>query len=358
MFCQRVFCFLLLVFSTLFSSALSAQGVKNVSVWHRMDTVFVSYDLAGDHAYYIECQYKSDSFAEWTSTGKRCSGDVGYYVEPGMKKMFHWHVQEKGLSPGKVGFEIRLRSKPFLEMVKVNGGTFKMGCTEEQRRCDKDERPVHRVTLDAYYMSKYEITNAQYSVFLNNIKINRHGIHDGVSYIHISNSHCQIRYRNGKFEPNKGKGDMPVVEVTWNGASAFCRWAEGRLPTEAEWEFAARGGRNGKDYLYSGSDTLNKVAWFDENSNGHAHAVGTKQGNELGIHDMSGNVWEWCFDWYSKYTASHKKNPKGPRSWHSVVVRGGSWLYYGLFCRVANRGSAAPSLAFNNYGFRMVRTID
>ncbi len=282
-------------------------------------------------------------------------GDFGIFVKPGRGKRISWSM--KGIdSLKRSGIRIELRGRPFIEMVKVKGGHFQMGCTEEQNKCRGDEKPVHRVILDDYTISRYEITNAQYAVFLNEAGVDRDGREGRTALIHIDNKFCQIRYQDGRFRANPAKARHPVVEVTWNGAQAFCQWAGGSLPTEAEWEYAARGGAKARATRYSGSNHPDSVAWYDDNAGGHTHQVGEKKPNELGIYDMSGNVWEWCFDWYSPYTGQTRKNPKGPRRGENVVVRGGSWLYYDSFCRVSNRASSAPSYAFNNYGFRLVRT--
>ena len=240
-----------------------------------------------------------------------------------------------------------------LEWVNVNGGTFQMGSNDGPG----NEQPIHSVTLSSFEITKYEVTNEQYCEFLNDIGCNSNGSHNGENYIDMDNSYCQINYSGGQFIPESGKTDFPVIEVSWYGSHAFAQWAGGRLPTEAEWEFAARGGNNSNGYTYSGSNTVGDVAWYSSNSGGHTHQVGTKATNELGIHDMSGNVWEWCNDWYDSnyYGSSPSNNPQGPSSGTYRVLRGGSGNHNAYNCRVANRNGGNPDYSDHLIGFRVAR---
>lgn len=258
------------------------------------------------------------------------------------------------------------------EWVKVPGGRFEMGCTAEQSNCNDDETPVHSVTINTFEITRYEITNAQYAVFLNDIECNANGsyndeTHGNTEYIDMDGSDCQIVYNGEEFTAESGKGNYPVVEVSWFGAQAFAEWAGGRLPTEAEWEFAARGGKQSQGYKYSGSNSLDDVAWWMENSDkegnsglydGHGtFSVGQKQPNELGIYDMSGNVEEWCHDWYFEdyYSSSPENNPQGPASGCLRVLRGGSWSTGSGYCRVSFRYGLNPVGTNGRFGFRVVR---
>jgi formylglycine-generating enzyme required for sulfatase activity len=217
-----------------------------------------------------------------------------------------------------------------IEMVYVQGGTFTMGCTGEQGNdCYPGEGPVHQVTLSNFYMGKYEVTQAQWKAVMGS-------------------------------NPSNFKGDnLPVEKVSWNDVQEFIRKLNAqtgkhyRLPTEAEWEYAARGGNKSRKYKYSGSNALESVAWYGDNSGSTTHPVGTKSANELGIYDMSGNVWEWCSDWSGAYPASAQNNPVGALSGSDRVYRGGSWYIIAGSCRVAIRFDYSPGNSGSDLGFRL-----
>lgn len=247
-------------------------------------------------------------------------------------------------------------------MVFVKGGHFTMGCTFEQSKfCKADEKPSHKVNLNDFFIKRYEVTNKEYCEFLNE---RGNEVEEGESWLDISSSSCLIYKKDFHFFPKDGKENHPVVEVTWFGARAYCKWLsqkigrEHRLPTEAEWEFAARGGQFSNGYLYSGSNNIKEVAWFSENSEGHPHMVGQKEPNELGLFDMSGNVWEWCLDNKREYLSKiPKKNPKGSKPKFNAVIRGGSWYLDSSFQRVSKRGKTSTSQPHFSTGFRYVRSI-
>ena len=245
------------------------------------------------------------------------------------------------------------------DLVHVPGGTYTMGCTSEQgSECDDDESPLHQVKLSSFYISKYEITNVQYCAFLNAKGNQTEG---GVTWLDIESSDCRIEKRSGQYVSQSGYADHPVTEVTWYGAKAFCEWAGGRLPTEAEWEYAARGGKSGVT-KYAGSSSIGNVAWYSGNSGGDTHSVGQKSKNELGLYDMSGNVWEWCSDWYAGdyYKSCDDQgvvsNPEGASNGSERVVRGGGWDYYARDCRVSYRLIWYPHSSRNLTGFRFARS--
>jgi formylglycine-generating enzyme required for sulfatase activity len=221
-----------------------------------------------------------------------------------------------------------------IEMVFVRGGTFTMGCTAEQGSdCQDDEKPAHEVTLSDFYIGKYEVTQQEWQAVMG---VNPSGF--------------------------KGCSQCPVENVSWEDAQDFISKLNNktgltyRLPTEAEREYAARGGASGLGYKYAGSDNLDQVAWHDGNSGGKTHPVGQKQANELGLYDMSGNVWEWCQDWYGDYPSSAQRNPKGTGAGSYRVCRGGSWHGDPQDCRVADRGSVDPGRRLGNLGLRLART--
>ena len=220
------------------------------------------------------------------------------------------------------------------EMVYVEGGTFIMGATSEQGSdADADERPVHSVTLSSFHIGKYEVTQGLWREVMG------------------SNP-----------SSNKAGNDYPVEMVSWEDCQEFIRKLNDRtgltfrLPTEAEWEYAARGGRKRRGYKYSGSNSIGDVAWYIDNSGYETHPVGRKSPNELGLYDMSGNVYEWCNDWYGSYYNSSQTNPIGPYSGFYRVLRGGCCSFLDeWFCRVSCRGhSYDPGGRFSNVGLRLV----
>ena len=251
------------------------------------------------------------------------------------------------------------------EFVKVEGGSFDMGSSavnySKFPEVQVPESPVHRVTLDDFSMSKYEITNRQYCAFLNERGNQSEG---GVEWIRLEGTYvdkCRISRESDRFVVESGYEDHPVVYVSWYGARAYCTWLsskigeEVRLPTEAEWEYAARGGKKSRGYTYSGSNTIEEVAWYYDNSSKKVHKVGGKSPNELGLYDMSGNVYEWCLDWYvgGYYSSSPSSNPKGPSSGKNKVTRGGSWWLNESECRVTFRILNIPINRDFRYGFRV-----
>ncbi len=236
--------------------------------------------------------------------------------------------------------------------VYVSGGTFLMGCTEEQENsCELNERPAHQVTVSSFRMSKYEITYKQFARFLNNKGNQTEG---SVPWLDVNSRECAIKYINGKYTVLKEDENRPVNKVSWYGAKAFAKWLGGRLPTEAEWEFAARGGNKSKGYKYAGANNFNQVGWHKDNAFPNSQSVGTKQPNELGFYDMSGNMFEWCQDWRYEYTEKPLTNPKGALSGNKKVVKGGGWFYDHIFCRVSNRLFYKPKRRYRYVGFRVV----
>ena len=219
-----------------------------------------------------------------------------------------------------------------MEMVFVQGGTFTMGCTSEQGKdCKKDEKPAHQVTVSDFYIGKYEVTQAQWQVIMGS--------------------------NPSRFQ----KGDnYPVEKVSWNDVQEFIRKLNTqtgknyRLPTEAEWEFAARGGNGSMGYKYSGSNIAGDVAWYVDDSKLETNTVGTKSPNELGIYDMSGNVSEWCSDCYGYYNSNAQTNPQGPSSRIDRVLRGGGWGNKARSVRTTYRIRSAPGNRSFSIGFRLV----
>jgi formylglycine-generating enzyme required for sulfatase activity len=233
-------------------------------------------------------------------------------------------------------------------LVFVKGGTFRMG----NNNGENDEKPVHTVTVNDFYIGKYEVTQKEWKDIMGNNPSYFKGKNRPVENVSWYDA---ISFCN-KLSEEKGLTKFYTIDgtnVTMNwGANGY------RLPTEAEWEYAARGGQLSKGYKYSGSNDIDAVAWYDGNSGNKTHAVGTKQPNELGIYDMSGNVWEWSNDWYSDnyYSSSPSNNPQGPSTGSSRVIRGGSWYFDADYCRATYRFSVSPGLSYGFIGFRLART--
>ncbi len=239
--------------------------------------------------------------------------------------------------------------------VFIRGGTFKMGSTNLKvflSSAENDEKPAHSVTVSSFYMSKYEVTQKEYKSIIDRdpSDIGR-GIGDKYPVNNID-WYEAVEYCNAL---SKKEGLTPVY--SGSGMSMRCNFnANGyRLPTEAEWEYAARGGNSSKGYTYAGSNTIGNVAWYKDNSGSETHPVGTKQPNELGLYDMSGNVSEWCWDWYGNYSSSSQNDPSGASSDSSRVDRGGSWGHDASFSRSANRNRFIPVGRISILGFRVVR---
>ena len=256
---------------------------------------------------------------------------------------------EPGDMPGPQGSDkkgITVEGVSF-NMIKVEGGTFKMGAQSTDpngenydSESESGEQPIHSVTLDNYYIGETEVTQELWEAVMGTNP-------------------------SGFIGSNK-----PVERVSWNDCQEFINKLNQltginfRLPTEAEWEYAARGGNKSQGYKYAGSNNIGEVAWYDGNAydvgesspDYGTHQVGTKAPNELGLYDMSGNVWEWCSDWYGSYSSSSQTNPTGPLSGSRRVERGGGWGISAQYSRVAYRYGTAPGTRGNVLGFRLVCT--
>lgn len=283
----------------------------------------------------------------WIPTGS--IGDFWSALNPSMNLITG---RDKAIAEDK-NLKFRVRDVEF-EMVYVEGGTFLMGAqsdnpNEENYDSDAkiDEKPVHSVTLNDFYMGKFEVTQALWQAVMG---------------ITIS----QQRNETDKTWPLKGEGvNYPMYFINWNECQTFitklnemCVWQlNGKrfsLPTEAEWEYAARGGNKNHGYKFSGSNNIHDVAWYAFNSIGKIHEIGTKLPNELGLYDMSGNVWEWCQDGYdSSYSNGSHTDPIGPSTGLNFVYRGGGWSSNARGCCVSYRGYGKPHYRRDFLGFRL-----
>ena len=334
------------------------QTVSNVDAYQEGKNIIITYDI--DNTGLVSDVYCStDGGRTWGAPLKQVTGDVNKQVPAGRHRIV-WNVlsEREKLANANICFKVEVNSGKFtvngvsFEMVRVEGGTFRMGATSEQKDEAWDgEKPVHSVTLSSYYIGKTEVTQALWQAVMGS-------------------------------NPSGFKGaDLPVECVSWDDCQEFIQKLNSltgrnfRLPTEAEWEFACRGGNNSRGYKYSGRNKLGSVAWYNGNSGGKTHSVGTflwggfsaptgdsgskthpvgtKTPNELGIYDMSGSVWEWCNDWYGSYTANSQANPTGPQSGSGRVRRGGSWFNDARSCRSSNRNGNYPPDRCNFLGLRL-----
>ena len=220
-----------------------------------------------------------------------------------------------------------------LKYVWIPPGTFMMGCSPGDTECARSEKPSHRVTISkGFWINQTEVTVAAYLRFTS---VTKRQMPPAPS-----------------FNSNWNNQGMPIINVSWEEAQAYCEWAGGRLPTEAEWEYAARGGDPHARY-----GELDQIAWYGKNSGGGTHEVGQKQANGYGLYDTLGNVWEWVNDWYDEnyYQYSPAQDPMGPESGEYRVLRGGSWFYFPRLVRVSVRLAFLPGGRVGNYGIRCVK---
>ena len=319
------------------------QTVSNVDAYQEGKNIIITYDTDKEgYAGGVYCS--TDGGNTWSKPLRQVTGDVNKQVQAGSHRIV-WDVlsEREKLAGANICFKVEVNSVRFtvdgasfmvngvsFEMVHVEGGTFRMGATSEQEDdAYSDEKPVHSVILSSYYIGKTEVTQALWQAVMGS-------------------------------NPSNFKGaDLPVECVSWNDCQEFIQKLNRltgrnfRLPTEAEWEFACRGGNNSRGYKYSGSNDIDNVAWYWDNSGGKTHPVGTKAPNELGIYDMSGNVWEWCSDWYADYTSYSQTDPTGSQSGSYRVLRGGGWNYYARRCRSSNRIISFPSYRGYDLGLRL-----
>jgi len=264
-----------------------------------------------------------------------------------------------------------------IEMVHIKGGEFNMGCAPEWKNCEADELPAHKVKVSDFYIGRYEVTQKQWREIMGTAAREhwyeeKPSFGEGDNYpmyyvnwyeaVEFCNKLSELTGRKPVYRIDKTMKD-PNNEGVWedrigkkwivtviSGANGY------RLPTEAEWEYAARGGAKSKGYKYSGSNNLDDVAWYWDNSARCTHEAGSKQPNELGIYDMSGNVWEWCWDWYGPYSDNAQTDPIGAASGFCRVIRGGAWNSSGRSARSASRCQTGPDSWSHDIGFRLARS--
>ncbi len=250
-------------------------------------------------------------------------------------------------------------------MVFVKGGTFQMGSNE-----NSDEKPIHTVRVSDFYMGKYEVTVKEFKIFIDKTSYKTDADKKGKSWVYKNNNWQEENGVNWRCDVagnrrSNSEYNHPVIHVSWNDAKAYVKWLSKetgkncRLPTEAEWQYAARGGNKSRGYKYSGSSNIDEVAWYSGNSGSNTHSVGNKKSNELGIYDMSGNVWEWVEDkWHSNYEGA----PTDGSAWTTGnssyrVCCGGSWDDDARYCRSSVRYSSTDYISYYSLGFRFILVL-
>ena len=285
---------------------------------------------------------------------------VLFMASPAYAPLILWQIEDE--STQDIGVEQALftwtEPNTGMEFVWVPGGCYRMGCGEWTDNCEEDEKPLHKVCLSGFWIGKYEVTIDQYRKFLketDNKSEKRFEVYwdDRLCPINKDSSYTLA---GNKFSQD---GEQPMVLVDWQGAQAMAKWLSRktgktfRLPTEAEWEYAARSG--GKKQKYAGGKDVDLLGWYKGNSDGHTHKVGWFIPNALGIYDMSGNVWEWCQDWYDEnaYSRHSRLNPINTNGTRRLVIRGGSWDTNSSALRASHRDWLLSGFTMETVGFRL-----
>jgi formylglycine-generating enzyme required for sulfatase activity len=307
-----------------------SQTISNFRLEQVGQQVHVYYSLTSSSACEVQLMVSTDNGKTWSGPLTQVSGDVGKNITAGNKQIT-WNVLEERdqLVGDQIRFKVVANGKKSFEpeMVFVEGGTFQMGSSSG----DSDEQPVHSVTLSSFSIGKYEVTQAQWKAVMGNNPSNFGG--------------CD---------------NCPVETVSWNDVQEFIRKLNAqtgknyRLPTEAEWEFAAMGGNKSEGFIYSGSNNIEDVAWCDANGDTRTNEVGKKKPNELGIYDMSGNVQELCVDFQANYTNENQTNPNGPNNGPGHIMRGGGYNVFSAYAQSKVRNNIHPESVYSNVGLRLV----
>jgi len=338
----------------------SIPQVENFSVSQRLDgsqLVDILYDVsdADGDTLTVTMQASNDDGITWTLNCEMLSGDFGENIMAGTGKQIVWDFGAEHPGSFSENYKVRLYIEDHYveqsDMIFVEGGTFEMG--DHFNEGSSNELPVHEVTLNSFYIGQYEVTQGEYAAVMGSNPAHNYGVGDNYPVYYVT-WYNAVEYCNAL---SIQEGLTPCYDLSdWS-----CNFsADGyRLPTDAEWEYASRGGVNWTDdYRYSGTtDNLGDYAWYSSNSGNQTHEAGTKLANQLDIYDMSGNVWEWCNDWYlsNYYNSSPVNNPTGPNSGSYRVIRGGYWSSDAVSCRVADRSFHYPGYSDYGIGFRILR---
>lgn len=324
-----------------------AQVVQNVTFSVEDKQLTIGYSLSRDAD--IRVCVSVDNGKTYSSPLQNLSGDVGKGVSAGNeKKIIAYDLREiRGMDTVQLRFrvevddgsiEVSLPDNLTFRMMPVEGGTFRMGCTNPNgaKHYYDNEFPVHEVKVSSFYMGQYEVTQNLWRAVMG----------ENPSYWHDNDS-------------------LPVEQISWDDAQVFITRLSQmtgrrfRMPTEAEWEFAARGGNKTHGYVFPGTEgNIGAYVWYGGNSSSRTHPVGQKLPNELGLYDMGGNVWEWCYDWMSEYADTPQENPRGPKHGENRILRGGSINSPSWGCTVSDRSWYLPDHGYRYHGLRLVMDFD
>lgn len=372
-------CWFLLAAVTVFSISVWAQDenrapfVSNVHAEQRTGTklVDITYDVTdpdGD-LLTITISVSDDGGSTFAVPAGAFTGDVGSGIAPGPNKQIVWDAGADVPEVYSTNYRIKITASDGLAggatiigqdgvpMALIPAGEFQMGDSLDEM---SDALPVHTVYLDAFFMDVYEVSNAEYAQFLNSY--GRNTDDSGNELLDLDDD-CLIEKSGNTYRAMSGYEEHPVIEVSWYGANTYAEYYGKRLPTEAEWEKAARGGLVGKRYPWGDSIDSTKANYDADGTRDwtttadmlkYLEPVGSFAPNGYGLYDMAGNVEEWCADWYDEdyYPDSPRNNPKGPNSGSERVLRGGCWCFNESNLPCAGRGIEFPTLAFNFDGFR------
>ena len=354
-----------LFFLTAFN--LHAAEVKNTVSRQVGNRVQFTYDLVGEEREAAVTGQLTGPGQDRTTADLHLAGDVGK-VRPGRGKVIWWNVLQdfpRGLN-SEIAWEITAGGQSFtdaatgMEFVFVKGGCYEIG--DAFGDGEADEKPVHNVCVNDFHLGKYEVTVRQFRTFVQDTNYRTEAEKGDGCYVWNGSQWEKDGSKSWRSPGFSQDDNQPAVCVSWNDTQAFNDWLSRkggkgyRLPTEAEWEYAARSGGKKEKYAGTSNDSgLGDYAWYNANSGSRTHSVGGKTPNGLGLYDMTGNVWEWCQDWYGEkyYNDSPRNNPQGPSSGTYRVLRGGSWLDSPQNVRAATRDRGGPADRDGDDGFRL-----
>jgi formylglycine-generating enzyme len=367
-----------LLFIFFIPSILYSQAFYYVNCTQIEDTLVIDYELIGgkeSFMYKVDVAISVDGGRTFTINPRSARGNIGYGQTRGTDKRILWEPLKDSVELSGTDFIIKIKgtlpgTSPEPEFVRVPGGTFKMGDPFDDG-LSTDENYIHEIFVSDFEISRFEITNLQYSLFLKQYKSSTvlSGEFVGEKMIHPMN--IGLKYFQGEWKPDEGFEYNPVIGITWYGAYEYCRFYGYRLPTEAEWEYAAR--QLGQDVRYAnGKNEVDpgEINYYGSRFNvtteyengifsGRTIPVGSLAPNSIGLFQMSGNVWEWCHDWYASnyYIIGKKTNPAGANFGRYRVVRGGSWFNSPEGVRSCERSFLAPYMYKADLGFRAVKSV-